>query len=371
MRISSPVTLKTDIQDRDFCINCGACAEICPYFRSYKGKIAMIFNCPLGEGRCFAHCPKAEVDLDELSRFFHQKPYDGSPLGNYRSIHISRAGEKMPSALFQNGGTVSSLVSFALDSGDIDHAILTDRNGILPEPRIVNTAEDTLKCATSKYLAAPTLSELNKAMQNNCKNMGLVGTPCQMIAAALIRMNPMKQDDFTDPLSVSIGLFCTWALDTRRFMSFLSSKTDLKGIKRMDVPPPPAGIAVIEKDTETIQVPLEDIRPYILNGCSVCPDMTAEFSDISVGAFEDNPEWNTLIIRTEKGEQIVRDACRKGYLELSDIPGKSIDHLILGAGMKKKRAVLKAGADGLINPSDDNKTAVLRMPEPLIKTITK
>ncbi|MBU0994244.1 MAG: Coenzyme F420 hydrogenase/dehydrogenase, beta subunit C-terminal domain [Proteobacteria bacterium] len=371
MKTSSPGSLKTDIQDRDLCINCGACTELCPYFKSYKGKIAMIFNCTLGQGKCFAHCPKAEVDLDELSLFFHQKPYDGHPLGHFKSIHVSRAGETMARVLFQNGGTVSSLISCALNNGVIDHAILTDKNGILPEPRLVNTTEDTLHCATSKYLAAPTLGELNKAMQNKLSNIGLVGTPCQMIAAALTRMNPMNQDGFKDPVSLSIGLFCTWALDTRKFMTFISSKMEIRDIKRMDIPPPPAGIAVIEKDREIINIPLEDIRPLILEGCSVCPDMTAEFSDISVGTFEDNPEWNTLIIRTEKGEQLVEDACKKGYLTLSDLPEKSLDHLLSGAGMKKKKAILKAGTEGLMNTLDNSKPAVLRMPESLIKTITK
>ena len=55
------------------CIGCGACIGLCPYFRSYRGKTAMLFHCTLEEGRCFAYCPKVEVDLERLSSIPLQK----------------------------------------------------------------------------------------------------------------------------------------------------------------------------------------------------------------------------------------------------------------------------------------------------------
>lgn len=342
MLISSPEALKKNIQDADLCVNCGACTEICPYFKSYKGKIAMMFNCSLEQGRCFAHCPKTGVDLNELSLFYHGTPYDGSPLGVYRSILLARSGEKMNGGLYQNGGTVSSLIAFALMTGIIDTALLTGKNGLMPEPRIVNTLEAVKDCATSKYLAAPTLAELNKAMNLAYRKMGIVGTPCQMTAAALIRMNPMKKENFKDPVSLSIGLFCTWALDARKLLSYLSSRMDVEEIQRMDIPPPPANILIIEKKSGITEISLDEIRPFILKGCGVCPDMTAEFSDISVGAFEENPEWNTLIVRSEAGSAIVEEAQKKGYLTVAPMPQENLSHLIKGAAMKKKKTTKNA-----------------------------
>ncbi len=81
------------------------------------------------------------------------------------------------------------------------------------------------------------------------------------------------------------------------------------------------------------------------DGCSVCPDMTAEWADISVGAFEGKSDWNTLIVRTEKGEKLVDQALEKGYLVLDDFPSTSLDHLTLGAEKKKKRAAENAGKE--------------------------
>jgi coenzyme F420 hydrogenase subunit beta len=338
MRSSSPEALKKNIQDQNLCVNCGACTEICPYFKSYKGRIAMIFSCPLEQGRCHAQCPKGEIDLEALSLFFHGKPPDESPLGPYHSITISRSGEKMNGGLYQNGGTVSALTAVALLSGRIETAILTGKNGVVPEYRLVNTLEEIQECATSKYLASPTLGGLNKAMNNGLRKIGVVGTPCQMRGAALIRMNPMKKEDFKDPVTLSIGLFCTWALDGREVLSYLSSRMDVTEIRRMDIPPPPAKLLIIEKESGLVEIPLEEIRPFILKGCGTCPDMTSELSDISVGAFEENPEWNTLIIRTEAGAALVEEARKKGYLTTQPMPEEALSHLLLGAAMKKKRS---------------------------------
>ena len=35
--------LLADVHNRDLCIGCGACVDICPYFKNYKGKTAQLF----------------------------------------------------------------------------------------------------------------------------------------------------------------------------------------------------------------------------------------------------------------------------------------------------------------------------------------
>ena len=70
MRVFGPNELLEDVQKKNLCIGCGACVDLCPYFRNHRGKTAMLFPCTLSEGRCYAGCPRAEVDLDELSSTF-------------------------------------------------------------------------------------------------------------------------------------------------------------------------------------------------------------------------------------------------------------------------------------------------------------
>ena len=67
MQILGSSELLEDVHTKDLCVDCGACVGLCPYFVSHNGKIARLFACTLSQGRCHAHCPKTQVDLNELS----------------------------------------------------------------------------------------------------------------------------------------------------------------------------------------------------------------------------------------------------------------------------------------------------------------
>jgi len=88
--------------------------------------------------------------------------------------------------------------------------------------------------------------------------------------------------------------------------------------------------------------------------------MTSEFSDVSVGVLEGRPDMNTLIIRTERGEQVVMEAENQGYLILEEIPQENLDHLKTAAGNKKKNAFAKVRENGLLNTVDENNRAMFR-----------
>lgn len=354
--------LRTKVLEAELCTGCGACIDLCPYYRSYRGKTAVLFPCIIDEGRCFAYCPKIEVNLDELSLKLFGTPYDENPLGSYQSIMMARAGAAMKEIAPQAGGTVSTLMYFALKKGYIDGAVLTDRNALLPEPRFVTDPEDVLSCAQSKYTAAPTLSALNRAVKEGAANIGVVGTPCQVLAAAQMRTNPLQKEDFVDPFGLVVGLFCTWAIDFRLFEPFVSERIEISRIKKIDIPPPPSEILqIFGDDGTTLEIPLAEIRELVPEGCSYCIDMTSEFSDVSVGVMEGRPDMNTLIVRTDRGRRIVEEAQKQGYLTISDMPKENLEHLAWAAGNKKKRGLAKAHAHGMVNTADEGSKAYLRM----------
>jgi len=104
-------------------------------------------------------------------------------------------------------------------------------------------------------------------------------------------------------------------------------------------------------------------------GCLVCPDMTSEWADISVGVLEGEPEWNTLITRSEKGHEIVEKAVSEGWLQTREIPEESLAHLAFAASNKRKRALIKCIEEGLLNTGEEERRSVLRISEDVVRKI--
>ena len=362
--------LLADVHNRDLCIGCGACVDICPYFKNYKGKTAQLFPCSLEQGRCYAYCPKAEVDLDALTQHQHDVPYDGSPLGDYREVLATRAGKKLPKGEFQSGGTVTALLTFALKTGLIDAAALTDRQALTPVPRIVTDWKDVAGYATSKFMASPTISSVNLAVRQGYQRIGVVGTPCQMVAVAQMHSNPLGKDAHHVPLALTVGLFCNWSLDTRQLIDLLSEKLDISSIRGMDIPPPPANIMVLDTESGQVEISLSEIKPLIPHTCFICPDMTSELADVSVGMFEGRPGWNTLIIRSEKGAQVIEQARTQGFIETDDFPTDTLKHLSGAAADKKDRCLRMLIRRELINNQGEQRAAV-RIPQHVVDKILK
>ncbi len=361
MRIHGSSELVSDVAKRDLCIGCGMCVNICPYFETYKGKSAMLFACTLEKGRCNAHCPKTEVDLEELSQFYWKAPYDGAPLGRFKRILAARAGEKLKGS-FQGGGTVSALSAYALSAGIVAGAVLTGAEGIEPAGRLVRDPAEVSAYSGSKFIAAPTLSTLNRAVREGAGRLAVVGTPCQMTAVAQMRMNPLGREGFEDPVALAIGLFCNWALDHRQLISYLSARMDVAAITGMDIPPPPAEVLVVKTAAGEERFPLKEIRRLIPHTCFICPDMTAEWSDVSVGMYEGRSGWNTLLVRTRAGFELVEKAVEAGWLVVEEFPKENEEWLSRAAAAKKERSFRNAERHGLLNPAGEGGRPALRVP---------
>ena len=360
--------LLEDVHQRELCIGCGACVDLCPYFKNYKGKTSQLFPCNLEQGRCYAYCPKAEVDLNQLNREIWHVDYDGSPLGPYRKVLAARAGVQMETGTFQAGGTVSALMTFALKHRLIEAAALTDREGLIPVPRLVTDWKKVAGCASSKFMASPTLSALNRGVTEGFNRLGVVGTPCQMTAAAQMRTTPLEKEAHRVPLSLCVGLFCNWAIDARQLLELLSRQLNISDVRGMDIPPPPAGIMVLETGNGSVEVSLSDIKPLIPHTCFVCLDMTSEFADLSVGMYEGRTGWNTLLIRSERGAEIVDQARREKFIETETFPAENLNHLSKAAAQKKERSLRTLIRRELINNQGDERAAI-RIPPGVVDRI--
>jgi coenzyme F420 hydrogenase subunit beta len=205
-------------------------------------------------------------------------------------------------------------------------------------------------------------------MRAGYNRLGVVGTPCQMTAVAQMRSNPLEREEHEVPVSLSVGLFCNWSVDTRQLINLLAQRLKISEIRGMDIPPSPAGIMALETDNGRVEVSLSEIKPLIPHTCYICPDMTAEFADLSAGMFEGRPGWNTLIVRSEAGDEIVQQAGKEGFIETEDFPEENLKHLSKAAAEKKERSLRTLIRRGLINNPGDERAAV-RIPQEVVDKI--
>jgi coenzyme F420 hydrogenase subunit beta len=210
---------------------------------------------------------------------------------------------------------------------------------------IINDGGTLRRNAGSKFTVSPTVAAFNQLITEESGNIGVVATPCQ--ALALAKMKLVKEDNpRIDQLKLVVGLYCGWTLSEEKYTKLLVQKNiDLESIIKMDIP---AGKNVLELFTNngTKAIPFDEVRSCIREACLYCMDSTAEYADVSVGSarfagsWEDVRRWNQLIVRTQKGRELVELAVKRGVLEVREAPAKSLKEL-KDAAVKKKKEALK------------------------------
>jgi len=305
------------------------------------GRVIKLDDCDLTTGRCYAYCPRSQVDWEELHSRIFGKGYQEIEIGPAHEILMAKAKDPVWKAKVQNGGVVSALIDFAIQEEIIQAAVLTQRDtNLLPGGQIVSQRSQILCCSGSSYISGPTLEALNQGPWKDGERIGLVGLPCQVLALTKMKVSPLETKTPIERVNLIIGLFCTWALDYKLFKTFLEDRFGHSPIQKLDITPPPERLLKVWVDDRVQDIPLDEIRAFIRQACQVCPDMTSEFADLSVGTVEGAINWNTVIIRTEQGKELVHRAMEAGIIEGHPLPDENLKHLKEASWLKKQRALL-------------------------------
>ncbi len=331
--------LERDVLNRGMCTGCGACVGLCPYIAVARDTVAVVEHCRLSEGRCYEFCPRTRLDLPALEHEVFGGAHREPALGSHIHVEMSQACDKGIRERAQYGGSVSALMKYAMDEGVVERCILNRpfAGSLMPRPMVAREGRQVLECAGSNYVASPALAHLNRLTNEGAGRIGMVAIPCQV--QALRKMQHAKPESAASRVNLLIGLFCTWALSFRDLNRFLTRMVVTSRIRRMDIPPPPAGVMSVETGTSALDISLDDLRAFVRPACSVCYDLTAEFADISVGMVEGKADWNTLIVRTSAGAELVRGAEGKGIIETRPVDESNLEHLKEASLQKKRRAV--------------------------------
>jgi coenzyme F420 hydrogenase subunit beta len=151
----------------------------------------------------------------------------------------------------------------------------------------------------------------------------------------------------------------------------LRKKIDLSEIEGMDIPPSKYHLLQLYTKKGTIDISLDEVTASVRGACWYCTDLTAEFSDLSVGSarlpegWEQAKGWNQVIVRTPMGQKLLNLAKEKGLLEFREVPGENLPNL-KKASLGKKRTAVK---NLKLRSRDPQNLFYLDPEDPVLKTM--
>ncbi len=277
--------------------------------------------------------------------------------GKYREVLTARSVDERIRKDAQDGGTVTALLCFALDSGFIDGAVMTKRSeNWVPAQHVATTKEEIIDSAGSIYALSPSLFQLKEAVRERALDrVAYVGLPCQIQALRKMQLYPFGARGVGERIALAIGIFCYENFPPEGMRAVVEGLCDipLKDVEKMRIA---MGKFRVE-DGKICEVPLKKASQYIQEGDLVCPDLVAEYADISIGSVGSEEGWNTVFIRTSKGMEFFNKAREAGVIETKDIesvkPGlKVLEKLALDKKDRAKKNIEKRKKLGLFVTRD-------------------
>lgn len=311
------------------CCKCGLCVSSCPMNAiemTEEGPklIGLCWECET----CYYSCPRTKAFLRELLEASLDGKNEDEVLGRYIKIVSARTTLDEVKKRAQDGGVVSSLLIYAIKNEIVNGAVVASRGYLdpwKPVPYLALTVDDVLKSAGAKYSNCPNLVVLGDALYcYNLDKICVVGVPCQVAAARNVKVQRGSARKLGDIIAFIIGLFCMETFNHEKLLRYLLFHgIDIRRVSKFDIKE--GRFKVYVGDAETLNVPVRELKDCVNEYCHVCRDLTALYSDISVGAIGSQLGWSTVIIRTSRGAKLFDDALKEGYLEARDIEdGKAI-----------------------------------------------
>jgi coenzyme F420 hydrogenase subunit beta len=276
--------------------------------------------------------------------------------GRFRAVCSARATDGDILSAGQDGGTTTALLCFALETGAIDGAVLTKKgeSDWTPEQHVATKRKEIIESAGSVYSLSPSLFQLKEAVrERGLTKVAYVGLPCQIDALRKAQLYPFGARYVGDKIAFAIGIFCSenFHHEGLRMIAEGLGDTSLEDVRKMHI----AGGKFLVEGPETVGVPVKQASRYAQDGDRVCPDLVAEYADISVGSIGSEPGWNTVFVRTRRGESLLEHAKTEGAIEVRETaePGlKLLEKLSLAKKKRAKETIEKRQQMGLFVTRD-------------------
>jgi len=192
------------------------------------------------------------------------------------------------------------------------------------------TRDDILATTGSRYSPASPC-DLFQAIEDAEGACVFIGKPCDLEG---LRKTQSIRPGLSKNIGVAIGIFCAGTPSTQGTVDLLAkygiSHEDVEELRYRGRGWPGSFSVRLKSDSEWLELAtyeeawdfLQAYRPY---RCHVCPDGTSEFADISCGdpwyrsIDADEPGKSLVLVRSEKGREIVKGAIKAGYIQLTPV----------------------------------------------------
>ena len=358
--------LLAEVVDAGICAACGTCVGSCPASclemtgtdpRPALRSSEYCVSCVI----CLQVCPRRETDFDGLSEeLFGRIPEEREVQGVVDQYLVGHVADDELWEKAAGGGIVSGLITYLLESGQVDGAIMCGLDAQQPWrviPKIVRNRQEMMANAGSHYAIVPINSLLPEVTREGGR-YAFVGSGCHVSG---LRKLQQIEPEWKERIPLVIGIMCnmnlwpSWAYQLMKDMGVedVSTVQDFKYRGRHG-----AGAEARLESGERLEMKqhfgfqMFRLAPlYKPESCSLCLDLYAEQGDLTVGDYK--KDTSIVLVRTAVARQALEGAIEEGLLQLEPVPAEEVEGPTFFYQLKLRRTLaLIEGrrADGLSVP---------------------
>jgi coenzyme F420 hydrogenase subunit beta len=318
-----------EVVETGLCTGCAACVMACPRdvldydhtdtYHPFNVELSTAADdCVHGQRGCdicTRACPRFRAwETESDQALFGRARSPDEVYGIHRGVWLVRAADPGVLAAGQDGGLVSALLIWGLESGRIEGALTSRRSTARLwdcEPFLATSRQEVLEAAGSRYTYAANPLAMKQAEARGLRRLALVGMSCQASINGTLAARRLNK--YARRIELVIGLLCSKSFEYDGMRKLLAEyDVPLEDVAKVNIK---GRFQVWRRSTgQEVDIPLPQMRAATRTGCLLCPDFAAEHADISAGGLGQVDGWTLTVVRTQRGEEWLQAAEQAGVV---------------------------------------------------------